>query len=130
MKKMKHCIHCGEKLEKDATFCTNCGNPIEKASSPEQNNKPSAKETAPVSSTGPTEERSRSDNQNKSPKSKRNKTIATIIAIIAVIFFGSYFMINKFILSPEAIANKFMDGVEENNVSKVQDRKSTRLNSS
>lgn len=118
---MKHCIHCGEKLEKDATFCTNCGNPIEKASSPEQNNKPSAKETAPVSSTGTTEERSRSDNQNKSPKSKRNKTITTIIAIIAVIFFGSYFMINKFILSPEAIANQFMDGVEENNVSKVQD---------
>lgn len=117
---MKHCIHCGEKLEKDATFCTNCGKPVEEPPPPEQSNKSTTKETTPVSSTSTPEERTRSEDQKTPSKNKRNKIIATIIAIIVIIFLGSYFVINKYILSPEAIANQFMDSVEENDVAKVQ----------
>lgn len=118
---MKFCIHCGEKMEEDATFCTNCGNPAEGEPQSEQTKQSAPKETASASTTKATVNQSRSENQPKPPKNKRKRILPTIIAIIIFLCIASYFIINTYVLSPETVANQFMDGVEEKDTSKVQD---------
>src|SRR5699024_6792207 len=53
-------------------------------------------------------------------KSKKTKVLTLIVAVFILLLFGSYYTINKMMMSPEAVAERFMDAVEEKDDSKLR----------
>src|SRR5699024_10191956 len=108
---MKHCIHCGEAIKKDTNFCINCGKPIEtkKETGKSESTHIPKKEPVSEASLAP-HQSSEQQNKPKKPffKNKRSKIVTTIIASIAILFLGSYFVMDKFIFNPESVADKFV----------------------
>lgn len=53
-------------------------------------------------------------------KSKKSKIITMIVAVFVILLFGSYYTINKVMMSPEAVADSFMDAVQEKDEPKLR----------
>ncbi|MEN1967846.1 zinc-ribbon domain-containing protein [Lentibacillus sp. N15] len=53
-------------------------------------------------------------------KRKRSKILGLIIVILGIILFGSYYTINKMIMSPEAVTSRFMEAVKEKDATQVR----------
>lgn len=53
-------------------------------------------------------------------KSKTSKIVSLIVAVLAIILFGSYYTINKIYMSPDAVADRFMDAVQEKDTDKLK----------
>ena len=120
---MKHCIHCGEAIKKDTNFCINCGKPIEtkKETGKAEPTHTPKKEPVSEASLAP-HQSSEQQNKPKKPffKNKRSKILTTIIASIAILFLGTYFVMDKYIFNPESVADKFVAALNEKDVPKIQ----------
>src|SRR5699024_7100454 len=65
---------------------------------------------------------SEQQNKPKKPffKNKRSKILTTIIASIAILFLGTYFVMDKYIFNPESVADKFVAALNEKDIPKIQ----------
>src|SRR5699024_12789685 len=53
-------------------------------------------------------------------KNKRSKIITTFIASIAILYLGTYFVMDKYIINPESMADKFVAALNEKDIPKIQ----------
>src|SRR5699024_4425624 len=53
-------------------------------------------------------------------KNKQSKILTTIIASIAILFVGTYFVMDKYIFNPESVAVKLVAALNEKDVPKIQ----------
>src|SRR5699024_4891004 len=122
---MKHCIHCGEAIKKDTNFCINCGKPIETKKETRKSKSTHIQKKKQVTKASLDNNHSsdqKNQNKTKKPyfKNKRTKILTTIIASIAILFLGTYFVMDKYIFNPESVADKFVDALNEKDVPKIQ----------
>src|SRR5690625_2466465 len=125
---MKFCIKCGEKLKEDINFCTACGTPVERSADQintgQEEEKTSESEVSKSPSiasptetqTGGKKTKTESVPDSKKPMSKKSKILLSIVAVLAIILFGthtwlkSYFdPMNDLLAMNEAISNDDMD---------------------
>lgn len=121
---MKHCIHCGNTVKQDATFCTECGEVIEADQHTEQANASETGNQIPAANSheenDDASQQQRVQSREPSPHKKRTKITSMIVIILALLCVSSYFFINKYIFSPEAVSNRFIEALNDNDASKVQ----------
>src|SRR5699024_4455838 len=130
---MKHCIHCGEAIKKDTNFCINCGKPIETKKETGKAETTHIPKKEPVSEASLAPHQS-SERQNKQKKpffnNKRSKILTRIIASIAILFLGTYFLMDKYILNTHSLSDIFVAALNEIDVPKIQSlMKENELNS-
>lgn len=112
---MKFCKNCGQPLKDGVAFCAECGSSIDEKKGTrneiKQSNNKSTDKT-PISQKP----------EPKKPlfKSKKSKLTAIIAIIIGIILFASYYTINKVMMSPEAVSNRFIEALTEKDVNTVR----------
>ncbi|MGG3271398.1 zinc ribbon domain-containing protein [Priestia aryabhattai] len=102
---MGYCKNCGHQLVEGHQFCAECGQSM--ATSAEVN----------VNSQ---EENSNQNYRQTNGMSKKSKVLTASIIMAAALLGGSYYAIDKFITSPRAVAEGFVDAVQANDIQKVK----------
>ncbi|WP_106496163.1 zinc ribbon domain-containing protein [Lentibacillus sp. Marseille-P4043] len=120
---MKYCKNCGHSLKEEAQFCPECGTTVQKAVETDQiskQNKPVENQSVHTANTQKTQDTRQ--NRTKKPffKSKKSKVITIIAVILVIALFGSYYTINKIMMSPEAVSDRFIQAVKEKDVTQLR----------
>ncbi|MES9792091.1 zinc-ribbon domain-containing protein [Priestia megaterium] len=110
---MGYCRECGHQLTNEHEFCPECGHPVErKAASSE--GAASQRYAEPASSS--VEE----GRQSVKPSNKKTKVITFSVIAAAAILGGAYYGIDKTMMAPKAVSEKFIASVKGNDVDKVK----------
>ncbi|MET1121083.1 zinc-ribbon domain-containing protein [Priestia megaterium] len=110
---MGYCRECGHQLTNEHEFCPECGHPVErKAASSE--GAASQRYAEPASSS--VEE----GRQSVKPSNKKTKVITISVIAAAAILGGAYYGIDKTMMAPKAVSEKFIASVKGNDVDKVK----------
>lgn len=118
---MKFCVECGNRLNENEKFCTNCGTPVQKKTTtnkqPEENQKNHRgirKETTSQTDSDCNEEEERTVYvKSKKPMKKRNKILLLLMFIFFLLVFGAYKGLEKYfdpIRDIEAMDEAIVDG--------------------
>lgn len=116
---LKYCRECGKELKEGALFCAECGTPVKQPK--EQKQVPQKQAPVQQSPVQP-EQTSRKDMKPKQPlfKTKKSKVSAIAIAVLVVAMVAAYFIIDRTVMSPTAVANSFVTAIQENDIGKVK----------
>ncbi|QLC86026.1 zinc ribbon domain-containing protein [Priestia megaterium] len=110
---MSYCRECGHQLTNEHEFCPECGHPVERKEASSQG----AQSQRYVESASPSREEAR---DSVKPSNKKTKVIAiSVIAAVAVLG-GAYYGIDKTMMAPKAVSEKFIASVKGNDVNEVK----------
>jgi uncharacterized membrane protein YvbJ len=102
-KQMMFCKNCGHKIADGHEFCSECGQPVSSGQNkPEQSSQRAAKTPS-----------------NKKMSKKSKGIVASVIALV-VLLGGTYYTVNKTIMSPKAVSEGFVKAVKEKDIEKVK----------
>ncbi|TYR78878.1 hypothetical protein FZC66_17795 [Priestia megaterium] len=105
---MVYCKNCGHKLVEGHQFCAECGQAVEQ--NPVSSKAPQPESSAPQN--GPAEK--------AAGMSKKTKAVAISVAAAAGLLFAGYYTVDKMMMSPEAVAENFVEAVQKKEVQKVK----------
>lgn len=110
---MSYCRECGHQLTNEHEFCPECGHPVERKAASSQGAQ-SQRYVEPASS-------SREEGRESvKPSNKKTKVIAISVIAAAAILGGAYYGIDKTMMAPKAVSEKFIASVKGNDVDKVK----------
>ncbi|MBT2257857.1 zinc ribbon domain-containing protein [Priestia megaterium] len=110
---MGYCKECGHQLTSEHEFCPECGHPVERKAASSEGVE-SQRYAEPAS---PSVEEGR---ESIKPPNKKTKVIAISVIAAAAILGGAYYGIDKTMMAPKAVSEKFIASVKGNDVDKVK----------
>ncbi|MEH7519428.1 zinc ribbon domain-containing protein [Priestia megaterium] len=110
---MGYCKECGHQLANEHEFCPECGHPVERKETSSQG----AQSQRYVESASPSVEEGR---ESVKPSNKKTKVITISVIAAAAILGGAYYGIDKTMMAPKAVSEKFIASVKSNDVDKVK----------
>jgi len=120
---LKYCRACGSELRKGASFCKDCGAPVHQSDEKEEQLHSPENPTESQSSDEQTEAETNRVQKRKQPvfQSKKSKIAALAGVSIIVIMIATYFIMDRFMMSPNVVADSFISAVQEKDAEKVRD---------
>ncbi|MFE3890671.1 zinc ribbon domain-containing protein [Priestia sp. YIM B13446] len=110
---MGYCRECGHQLTNEHEFCPECGHPVERKAASSEGAK--TQRYVEPASASVEEER-----ESVKPPNKKTKIIAISVIAAAAILGGAYYGIDKTMMAPKAVSEKFIASVKGNDVDKVK----------
>ncbi|MED3865154.1 zinc ribbon domain-containing protein [Priestia megaterium] len=110
---MSYCRECGHQLTNEHEFCPECGHPVERKAASSQGEQSQRY----VESASPSREEGR---DSVKPSNKKTKVITISVIAAAAILGGAYYGIDKTMMAPRAVSEKFIASVKGNDVDKVK----------
>ncbi|MDW4508229.1 zinc ribbon domain-containing protein [Priestia megaterium] len=110
---MSYCRECGHQLTNEHEFCPECGHPVERKAASSQGEQSQRY----VESASPSREEGR---DSVKPSNKKTKVITISVIAAAAILGGTYYGIDKTMMAPKAVSEKFIASVKGNDVNEVK----------
>ncbi|MEB2274212.1 zinc ribbon domain-containing protein [Bacillus sp. ILBB4] len=110
---MGYCRECGHQLTNEHEFCPECGHPVERKAA-------SSEGAAPQRYAEPASSSVEEGRQSVKPSNKKTKVITISVIAAAAILGGAYYGIDKTMMAPKAVSEKFIASVKGNDVDKVK----------
>ena len=98
---MGYCRECGHQLTNEHEFCPECGHPVERKAA-------SSEGAASQRYAEPASPSVEEDRESVKPPNKKTKVIAVSVIAAAAILCGTYYGIDKTIMAPKAVSEKFI----------------------
>ncbi|WP_349768461.1 zinc-ribbon domain-containing protein [Priestia megaterium] len=110
---MGYCRECGHQLTNEHEFCPECGHPVERKAG-------SSEGAAPQRYAEPASSSVDEGRQSVKPSNKKTKVITISVIAAAAILGGAYYGIDKTMMAPKAVSEKFIASVKGNDVDEVK----------
>ncbi|MEH7554304.1 zinc-ribbon domain-containing protein, partial [Priestia megaterium] len=110
---MGYCRECGHQLTNEHEFCPECGHPVERKAA-------SSEGAAPQRYVEPASPSVEEGKESVKPPNKKTKVMAVSVIAAAAILGGVYYGIDKTMMAPKAVSEKFIASVKSNDVDKVK----------
>jgi len=115
--KLKYCKHCGHQLKEGAAFCPECGQSVNLGKSVQKVDSSPVKQESVNRSAGSKRQEIRTE---KKPMSKKSKTLISIAIILVITFIGSY-TIDRMVMNPQVVSEKFVNAVKAEDTETVKE---------